>query len=60
LTLLSTSDAETRFGAETSTGFNEKLFQLCVSEKWTLREMFAQKQSIEDVFAELTQKPKDN
>lgn len=54
--VLSTSDAETRFSAETSAGFNEKLYQLCVSEKWTLRELFMQKQSIEDVFARLTAK----
>jgi hypothetical protein len=32
-------------------GFNEKLFALCVAEKWTLRELFMQKQSIDDVFA---------
>lgn len=49
-----TSDAETRFVAETVAGFNEKLFALCVAEKWTLRELFMQKQSIEDVFARLT------
>lgn len=54
--VISTSDAETRFTAETSGGFNEKLFALCVAEKWTLRELFMQKQSIEDVFARLTQK----
>ena len=52
----SSSDAETRFAAETVTGFNEKLFALCVSEKWTLRELFMQKQSIENVFARLTTK----
>ncbi len=54
--LASSSDAETRFTAETLAGFNEKLFQLCVVEKWTLRELFMQKQSIEDVFARLTMK----
>ncbi|MBX3722367.1 MAG: ATP-binding cassette domain-containing protein [Turneriella sp.] len=54
--LASTSDAETRFNAETTAGFNEKLFALCVSEKWVLRELFMQKQSIEDVFARLTAK----
>jgi len=51
---ISANDVETRFAAETTSGFNEKLFALCVSEKWTLREMFMQKQSIEDVFARLT------
>lgn len=56
VTVISTNDAETRFAAETLAGFNEKLFALCVSEKWTLREMFMQKQSIEDVFARLTTK----
>lgn len=56
VSLISTSDAETRFAAETAGGFNEKLFALCVAEKWTLRELFMQKQSIEDVFARLTQK----
>ncbi|MFO1472978.1 MAG: ABC transporter ATP-binding protein [Turneriella sp.] len=56
VTVISTNDAETRFSAETLAGFNEKLFALCVSEKWTLREMFMQKQSIEDVFARLTTK----
>lgn len=54
--LASTSDAETRFSAETTAGFNERLFSLCVSEKWVLRELFMQKQSIEDVFARLTTK----
>lgn len=56
VSVISTSDAETRFAAETAGGFNEKLFALCVAEKWTLRELFMQKQSIEDVFARLTQK----
>ncbi|MBV6492702.1 MAG: Vitamin B12 import ATP-binding protein BtuD [Turneriella sp.] len=56
--VLSASDAETRFVAETHSGFNEKLFDLCVTEKWTLRELFVEKQSIEDVFAELTLKQK--
>jgi len=56
VSVISTSDAETRFAAETVGGFNEKLFALCVAEKWTLRELFMQKQSIEDVFARLTQK----
>jgi ABC-2 type transport system ATP-binding protein len=55
----SSSDAETRFAAETGAGFNEKLFALCVNEKWTLRELFMQKQSIEDVFARLTSKGMD-
>jgi hypothetical protein len=50
---------ETRFAAETNSGFNEKLFALAVSEKWILREMFMQKQSIEDVFARLTAKATD-
>lgn len=53
----SLSDQETRFTAETQGGFNEKLFALAVAEKWTLREMFMQKQSIEDVFSRLTTKP---
>lgn len=57
VSVISTNDAETRFTGETLAGFNEKLFQLCVSEKWTLREMFMQKQSMEDVFARLTVKP---
>jgi len=52
----SASDAETRFIAETVSGFNEKLYNLCVSERWILRELFMQKQSIEDVFARLTAK----
>ncbi len=54
VSVISANDAETRFSAETLAGFNEKLFALCVSEKWTLCEMFMQKQSIEDVFARLT------
>lgn len=54
ISVQSTSDAETRFVAETISGFNEKLFNLCVNEKWVLRELFMQKQSIEDVFARLT------
>lgn len=56
VSVISTNDAETRFTGETLAGFNEKLFALCVSEKWTLREMFMQKQSMEDVFARLTVK----
>ena len=56
VSVISSSDAETRFSAETLSGFNEKLFALCVAEKWTLRELFMQKQSIEDVFARLTVK----
>jgi len=59
VSLISASDAETRFAAETGSGFNEKLFALCVAEKWTLRELFMQKQSIEDVFARLTAKGMD-
>lgn len=59
ISVISASDAETRFAAQTLVGFNEKLFALCVSEKWTLREMFMQKQSIEDVFARLTSKNSD-
>jgi ABC-2 type transport system ATP-binding protein len=55
-TLLSANDVETRVSAEASAGFNEKLFALCVAEKWVLRELFMQKQSIEDVFARLTAK----
>lgn len=54
--VISANDAETRFSAETVAGFNEKLFALAVAEKWTLRELFMQKQSIEDVFARLTAK----
>ncbi len=57
VSVISANDAETRFAAETVSGFNEKLFALCISEKWTLREMFMQKQSMEDVFARLTAKP---
>ncbi len=59
VTQISASDAETRFAAETIEGFNEKLFALCVAEKWTLRELFMQKQSIDDVFARLTAKGTD-
>lgn len=54
--VISESDVETRFSAQTGQGFNEKLFNLCVAEKWLLRELFLQKQSIEEVFARLTTK----
>jgi ABC-2 type transport system ATP-binding protein len=59
VSVISANDMETRFAAETNSGFNEKLFALAVSEKWILREMFMQKQSIEDVFARLTAKATD-
>ncbi|HNA79428.1 MAG TPA: hypothetical protein PKY99_08250, partial [Turneriella sp.] len=59
VSVISGNDIETRFAAETTSGFNERLFALAVSEKWTLREMFMQKQSIEDVFARLTAKATD-
>lgn len=54
VSVLSTNDLETRFVAETSSGFNEKLFALTVSEKWVLRELFMQKQNLEEIFARLT------
>lgn len=56
VSISASSDAETRFVAITGSGFNERLFTLCVAEKWILRELFMQKQSIEDVFARLTMK----
>jgi ABC-2 type transport system ATP-binding protein len=59
VSVISGNDIETRFAAETTSGFNEKLFALAVSEKWILREMFMQKQSIEDVFARLTARSTD-
>lgn len=59
VSVISSNDVETRFSAETVSGFNEKLFALAVGERWTLREMFLQKQSIENVFARLTAKATD-
>ncbi|MCX7632654.1 MAG: ABC transporter ATP-binding protein [Turneriella sp.] len=56
VSLVSANDTETRFTAETSSGFNEKLFSLAVSEKWVLRELFMQKLSMEEIFARLTTK----
>ena len=56
VSITSQNDLETRFAAETLSGFNEKLFALAVSEKWVLREMFQQKQSLEELFARLTAK----
>lgn len=56
VSVVSTNDLETRFVAETGGNFNERLFALAVGEKWVLRELFMQKQNLEDIFARLTTK----
>ena len=52
--LISSNDRETCLKITGETGLNEKLFQLAVSEKWVIREMRLEKQSIESVFTRLT------
>lgn len=56
VSIVSANDLETRFVAESSGNFNERLFTLAVGEKWVLRELFMQKQNLEDIFARLTAK----